>query len=91
MRNQKASDPTLSSIASKYRKSTAQILIRYALQKGWVPLPKSDDSSRIKENADVFDWHIVGEDMLELDGLEQGPGAALDSDAWDVAGLVKPE
>ena len=36
VRNQKADDPTLKSLAEKYKKSTGQVLIRYCLQKGWV-------------------------------------------------------
>ncbi len=80
MRNKYASNPTLLSVASTYNKTTAQILIRYALQKNWVPLPKSDDPGRIKENADVFDFEIGGEDMRKLDGLEEG--RALRGSIW---------
>lgn len=80
----------MKSVAAKYNKTTAQILIRYALQKGWVPLPKSDDEGRIKENADVFGWEIEEEEMKKLDGLEEGPGAAMDEDAWAVADLEIP-
>lgn len=86
VRNKHADNPTLKAVAAKYKKSTAQILIRYALQKGWIPLPKSDDPGRIKENADVYDFEISNEDMEKLNALEEGPGAALDEDAWAVAG-----
>lgn len=70
-------DPTLATVASKYKKSPAQILIRYALQKGWVPLPKSDNPERIKQNADVFDFTLSDEDMKTLDGLDRGKAGAL--------------
>ena len=77
MRAQKAHDPTLMSIAKKRNKTTAQVLIRYCLQKGWVPLPKSDTPSRIEENADVYDFELGAEDMQQLDGLDMGAEGAI--------------
>jgi len=77
VRNQKANDPTLNSLGKKYGKTTAQILIRYCLQKNWVPLPKSDTPSRIVENADVYDFDLTKEDMGTLDGLDQGARGAI--------------
>ena len=77
VRNQKAYDDTLVSIAKKYNKETAQVLIKYSLQKGWVTLPKSDTPSRIKSNADVFDFEISTEDMKKLDDLDEGDGGAI--------------
>ncbi|GAB7349680.1 hypothetical protein MBLNU459_g0351t1 [Dothideomycetes sp. NU459] len=71
VRNQKADDPTLNSIAKKHNKGTGQILIRYCLQKGWVPLPKSDTPSRIEGNADIFDFELSKDDMETLDDLDQ--------------------
>lgn len=63
-------DPTVSEIAEKLDKSPAQILIRYCLQKGWVPLPRSEREERVQENADVFDFEIPEDDMTALDGLD---------------------
>jgi len=77
VRNYKANDPTLVSISKKYNKSTAQVLIRYCLQKDWVPLPKSDNPERIKQNADVFDFEISPEDMSALDDLDEGDAGAI--------------
>lgn len=77
VRNYKANDPTLVSIAQKYGKTTAQILVRYALQKGWVPLPKSENPERIAANADVYDFEITSEDMAVLDNLDQGAAGAI--------------
>jgi diketogulonate reductase-like aldo/keto reductase len=54
-----------------------QVLIRYSLQKGWVPLPKSDTPERIKANADVYGFHLNEEDMAALDGLDQGAAGAI--------------
>ena len=77
MRAQKAHDPTLVAIATKQGKTAAQVLIRYCLQKGWVPLPKSDTPSRIEENAAVYDFELSVEDMKELDGLDMGADGAI--------------
>lgn len=63
-------EPVLGELADKYGKSPAQILIRYALQKGWVPLSKSERPERMKENALVFDFVVEDEDMMMLDGLD---------------------
>lgn len=49
----------LKSIAAKYGKSAAQLCIRWCLQNGILPLPKSVTPSRIIENADVFDFEIM--------------------------------
>jgi diketogulonate reductase-like aldo/keto reductase len=67
---QKLDDPTVADIAKKYKKSPAQVLIRYALQKGWVPLPKSIHKERIIENTQLYDFEISFEDMATLDGLD---------------------
>jgi diketogulonate reductase-like aldo/keto reductase len=77
VRNQKAHDKTLLSICEKRSRSPNQVLVRYCLQKGWVPLPKSDTPSRIASNADVFGFELTEEDMKELDGLDQGRKGAI--------------
>ncbi|KAI9719117.1 MAG: hypothetical protein M1812_003747 [Candelaria pacifica] len=77
VRNNKAHDPTLKTLSSKYDKTTAQILIRYALQKNWVPLPKSDTPDRIVANADVYGFELGKEDMQTLDDLDEGERGAI--------------
>lgn len=77
MRNYKANEPTLVNMAEKYGKTTAQILLRYSLQKEWVPLPKSDNPDRIKNNADLYGFEITKEDMATLDALDKGDEGAI--------------
>lgn len=77
MRNQKANDKTLMSVAEKHGKSTQQVLIRYCLQKNWVPLPKSDNPKRIASNADLYDFELDKEDMEKLDGVPQEPALVV--------------
>lgn len=64
-------------MAEKYGKTTAQILLRYSLQKEWVPLPKSDNPDRIKNNADLYGFEITKEDMATLDALDKGDEGAI--------------
>ena len=61
----------LGKIAAKYNKSIAQLCIRFALQNGFVPLPKSLNSERIAANMDVFDFVITGDDMAAIAAMEQ--------------------
>ena len=64
------SDPRLIEIAKKYNKSVAQVCVRWCLQNGTIPLPKSVTPARIVENADVFDFEISAEDMNVINGFE---------------------
>lgn len=63
-------DEDLASIAKKYQKTVAQLAIRWSLQKGFNPLPKSVTPSRIVENFDIFDFVISDEDMKFISGLK---------------------
>ncbi|KAF8903699.1 aldo-keto reductase [Gymnopilus junonius] len=58
-------------LSQKYDKKPAQILIRYNLQKGYVPIPKSASESRIIENLQVFDFYIADDDMEKLNQLNE--------------------
>lgn len=56
-------------IASKYGKTEAQLLIRWSMQHGIIPLPKSTHNERIEENIHVFDFEISDEDMKSLNSM----------------------
>ncbi|XP_075131477.1 prostaglandin F synthase 1-like [Leptodactylus fuscus] len=64
-------NPVLISIGEKHQKSPAQVSIRYAMQRGVVPIVKSFSPERMKQNFQVFDFHISPEDMKAIDGLNQ--------------------
>lgn len=59
----------LDPIAEKYNKTVAQVCLRWSLQKGHLPLPKSVTPSRILENTKIFDFEIDEEDMNFIDNL----------------------
>lgn len=65
------------SIAAKHKREPAQILIRWSLQKGYIPLPKSATPSRIHSNAQVFDFELDADDMIRLDALDRGKAGAV--------------
>lgn len=67
VRGRRMDEPALVSLVKKHGKTAAQILVRWSLQKGFVPLPKSVTPSRIVENADVYDFELDVEDMKALD------------------------
>ncbi|NLD25995.1 MAG: aldo/keto reductase [Acholeplasmataceae bacterium] len=64
------SDDKYEAIAAKYNKSVAQLLVRWSLQYGFLPLPKSVTATRIKENLDVFDFEITPEDMKAIGNIK---------------------
>ncbi|KAI5806419.1 2,5-diketo-D-gluconic acid reductase-like protein [Peziza echinospora] len=66
-------------IAAAHNVSPAQVLVRWSLQKGFIPLPKSDDVQRIRANKDVFGFELSEAEMKKLEevgrGYEDGQGA----------------
>jgi len=70
-------DPVIQELATKYSKDAAQILIRWSLQRGIMPLPKSSQPKRIISNIQVFDWNIESMDMAKLDALDRGKEGAV--------------
>lgn len=65
-------------IANKYNKSVAQICIKWCLQNGVVPLPKTTNWNRMLENKDVFDFTISDEDMSFINNMEFFAGSDMD-------------
>lgn len=63
--------PTVTSLSKKYSCTPAQLLVRWSLQHGFVPLPKSVTKSRIIENAQVGGFQIEDADIKVLDGLDE--------------------
>lgn len=68
----KLGDPRVVALAAKRGITPAQLLIRWSLQKGFIPLPKSVNPERQATNLDVFGFELSLEDVVELDKLEEG-------------------
>jgi methylglyoxal/glyoxal reductase len=62
-------DSALTQIAEAHSKTSAQIMLRWAIQKGTVPIPKAASTDHIQENAEVFDLELSDDEMRRLDSL----------------------
>lgn len=71
---------TLLTLAGKYGKTPAQLCVRWCLQHGALPLPKSVTPSRIDENRKVFDFVLSDEDMARIDAIPWCGGSGKDPD-----------
>lgn len=63
-------------MAKKYGVTEAQVLLRWAIQKGYPVLPKSTDPDRIRKNADIFGFTIDDHDMAAIAKMDRGDGVA---------------
>ncbi|KAH7140902.1 NADP-dependent oxidoreductase domain-containing protein [Dactylonectria macrodidyma] len=59
-------EPKIAALAAKYGKSEAQILLRWSLQRGYIPLVKSVTSSRILENTQLYDFELTEEEVEDI-------------------------
>ena len=66
-------DPVLNMIAKKYSKSSAQVTLRWELQRGIITIPKSIHQEWIKANANVFDFELSATDMKSINDLDKNP------------------
>lgn len=63
--------PDMLRLSEKYGKSPAQLCVRWSLQMGFLPLPKSANPARIAQNMDVFDFGISEEDVTLISGIQR--------------------
>ena len=72
--------PEMKALADKYGKSIAQICVRWSLQRGYLPLPKSVTPERIEENIKVFDFELEESDVNLIANLTGCVGLSADPD-----------
>jgi diketogulonate reductase-like aldo/keto reductase len=73
-------DPVITSLASQYGRTAAQIVLRWHLQLGNVVIPKSATPARIRENFEVFDFELAADDVAALSALDRGLRTGPDPD-----------
>ena len=66
-------------MAKKYGVSDAQVLLRWAFQKGYATVPKSTDEGRAQQNIDIFSFNIADDDMSAIADMDRGDGVAWSS------------
>lgn len=74
----------LQGIAKKYNKTSAQIALRWGIQRNTVVIPKSDKVHRLKENMDVFDFELSEEDMKSIKGMDKCLRTNQPSCFWNI-------
>jgi 2,5-diketo-D-gluconate reductase A len=77
------SDPAITSLAEKYGKTPAQVVIRWHLQLGNVVIPKSVTPERIKQNFEVFDFELADDDVVSINELNRDERTGPDPDTFN--------
>ena len=77
-------DPTISEIAGRCGKTTAQVILRWHIERGDIIFPKSIRPARIRENIDIFDFELSGEDVEAISALNRNERTGPDPDNFDM-------
>ncbi|MFB6295627.1 MAG: aldo/keto reductase [Halobacteriales archaeon] len=84
-------DETLGELAEEYDRTPAQVALRWIVEKGITPLPRSTSADHIAENIDLFDWELSDEDHERIDGLDRDEPVYdtgvrdWDDDVWGIS------
>lgn len=70
-------DPVAQEIAKKHKKTVPQVLLRFLIQSGITAIPKSVNPERLRQNINIFDFVLDGDDMKRLEGLDRGDNGRL--------------
>jgi 2,5-diketo-D-gluconate reductase A len=76
-------DPTIVSIAKQVGKTPAQVVLRWHIERGDIIFPKSVTPARIRENIDIFDFELSGEDVEAITALNKNQRTGPDPDKFD--------
>ncbi|MCC8023833.1 MAG: aldo/keto reductase [Clostridium sp.] len=72
-------NPVLKGIGEKYKKTPAQVILRWNVQRNVVVIPKSVHKNRMEENLNIWDFELSEDDMKQISGLELGRPQMLDT------------
>jgi diketogulonate reductase-like aldo/keto reductase len=75
--------PVIVALAAKYRKTPAQIVLRWHVEHGLSAIPKSVRPERIAENIDIFDFRLTAEEVVAIDALDTGLRSGADPERVD--------
>ncbi|KAG6864775.1 hypothetical protein C0991_007189 [Blastosporella zonata] len=78
------SNPVIQEVAQETKKTPAQVLSRWSIQRGFLPLPKSSDPARVFSNADIYDFELSDAALTKLDALDRGDKGSISWNPVDV-------
>lgn len=81
-RNAMLEDPAIAAIAQRLGRTPAQVVLRWHVQCGCIPCPKSSDAQRLRQNLAIFDFELTPQDMAALDAMDRPDPQMLDSDVF---------
>jgi len=90
-------EPIFVELGKKYNKTPAQIILRWHIQEGNIPLPKSSNPEHIKENFNIFDFNLTNEEIDKINKLPQKryfdvPGSQVEGSKWvEIFNNFKPK
>jgi diketogulonate reductase-like aldo/keto reductase len=76
-------NPVISEIAQKHNKTSAQVILRWHMQRDIIAIPKSITPSRIRENFQIFDFELTSEDMTSINKLNENRRVGSDPDNFN--------
>jgi 2,5-diketo-D-gluconate reductase A len=76
-------DPTIGDIAKRVGKTVAQVVLRWHIERGDIVFPKSVTPARVRENIDIFDFELSGEDVEAISALNRDERTGPDPDVFD--------
>jgi 2,5-diketo-D-gluconate reductase A len=76
-------DPTINSIARRVGKTPAQVILRWHIERGNIIFPKSVQPDRVRENIDIFDFELSGEDVEAITALNRNERVGPNPDKFD--------
>ena len=74
------SEQTLATIAAKYGKTPAQVVLRWDIELGVVAIPRSSNPERLAQNIDIFDFTLTADEVAAISALDSGVEKRVDSD-----------
>ncbi len=76
-------DPTITQIAERHGKSPAQVILRWDVQNHVITIPKSVTPSRIRDNADIFDFNLSEDEMDQINRMNQNDRTGMNPNEFD--------
>jgi 2,5-diketo-D-gluconate reductase A len=75
-------EPPITAAASRHDRTPAQVVLRWHIELGLIPVPKSSNPERLAQNLSVFDFSLTPEEVNAISALDRGEPAAQDSDSY---------